>query len=194
MSVRAYLREAERILRVAFPEAFSRDRRTRFEIEDARKHARIPASRTLGAFDAWRDRITLNLEHDPLGTAVHELLHANAYSDDWLPGDTLMEEVVSFRGFEIQRLSARRDRVIAIHHRGINEGVTEHLTRHAYPDAMPAYEELLPVARELATRLGTPALAQLYFRAGYPGLEAIVGDTALSSLSVAADAQLERYV
>lgn len=189
MSVRSHLREAERLLRgtfVDFP-----PRRARFPVDDSAKRERVSAGATLGSFDAWEDRIRLNLEEDPLGTAVHELLHANAYGDDWLPADTGQDVIVSFRGFEIQVLTPRRDAVLGIYHRALNEGITELLTRHAYPAAAPAYEELLPAARDLEQRIGSDVLVRLYFHAGYAGLEAVIGDT-LAQLSTAADAALQR--
>jgi hypothetical protein len=191
-SVRASLRTAERLLRRAFVDFPPRP--ARFPISDPGKQLRIGAGEMLGSFDAWEDLVRLNLEEDPLGTAVHELLHANAYGDDWLPEDTGTDTILSFRGFELQLFSADRRRVLDIRHRAINEGVTELLTRHAYPAAESAYEELLPTARELAQRIGLDVLARLYFRAGYPGLEAVLGDEAITPLSAAADAALDRIM
>lgn len=189
MSIARILREAEGLLLAAFGEHLGADVRGRFDVRDPQKRARIPVSATLGSFDAWTDHIRLNAEVDPLGTAVHELLHANAFADDWLPADTGCEGIISFRGFEIQHLSTDMQ-VHAIYHRGINESVTELLTIHAYPEAGPAYVDLLPFARKLATTIGLERLTALYFRAGYPGLESAVGDEPLRTLSVQADAAL----
>ena len=190
-SVRATLREAARLLRSTYPD-FPSGRGARFNVEDRAKRARIAATDDLGSFDAWDDKLRLNLEIDPLGTAVHELLHANAFSDDWLPDDTGRDEILSFRGFEIQRLTPDREHVIAIYHRGLNEGVTELLTKRAYQPASPAYVELVPLAEEVESRIGLDLLARIYFDAGYPGLEARLGLRALHEISARADRQLSR--
>lgn len=191
MSITNILQDAERLLVARFGDHFSNDTRARFNTRDQRKQLRLTTSDTLGTFDAWTDRIALNAEVDPLGTAVHELLHANAFADDWLPQDTGREGVVCFRGFEIQHLNIDATQVYAIYHRGINEAVTELLTRHAYPDAGPAYVDLLPIAQQLATHIGFDRLSALYFRAGYPGLETLIEDDALCELSAAADVHLQ---
>lgn len=185
------LAEAHELLMRKFPAYMGTDPRGHFNVADPKRVIRLSSDSLLGSFSAWKDRVSLNLERDPLGTAVHELLHANAFSDDWLPEDTdRKDDVVSYRGFEIQVISAGTHRVKAIYHRAINEGVTELLTTHAYPEAAKAYLQLLTFARELTDRLGFEPVTRQYFREGYNGLQKLAqaNDFDLNGLSQQADA------
>lgn len=187
------LAEAHELLMRKFPAYMGTDPRGHFNVADHKKVIRLSGASLLGSFSAWKDRVSLNLERDPLGTAVHELLHANAFSDDWLPEDTGRKgEIVSYRGFEIQVISAGTRRVKAICHRAINEGVTELLMTHAYPEAAQAYRQLLTFARELTERLGFEAVTRQYFREGYNGLQKLAqaNDFDLDGLIHQADAAL----
>lgn len=164
-----------------------------FDINVQRKISRRRALGAVGSFDAWKDRISLNLDDDVLGTAVHELLHANAFSDDWTPADLgRAGDMVSFRGLEIQLVSPGGRRVRQILHRGINEAVTELLTLHVYPRAIPAYASLLPCARKLLRSLGFDDLARAYFWGGYPALDQMA-DAASLDLNLL-DARSERIL
>jgi hypothetical protein len=49
--------------------------------------------------------------------------------------------------------------------------VTELLTRYAFPDAMHAYDDLLPAATRLHHAIGLKEVLTAYFRTGYDGLE-----------------------
>lgn len=184
------LAEAHELLLRAYGQYMGTDSLGHFDVADPSKGDLISGGNVLGTFSAWRDCLSLTLDQDPLGTAVHELLHANAFSDDWLPADTGKPEViVSFRGFEIQVLASADKHVQEVHHRALNEAVTELLTHHAYSNALEAYANLIPFARELDRAVGLPEMARVYFQSGYEGLEDIAADRSLDleQLSKGAD-------
>ena len=176
--VEPVLHQAHELLMARFPRYLGSDPLGQFDVANADKAEFITVSDILGSFDAWADKLSVNLEYDPLGTAVHELLHANAYSDDWFaPSAEWPEYIVSFRGLEVQVITADRRTVKEIAHRAINEAVTEMFTGHAYEDALPAYEALVPLAQELESALGSELLAHQYFCEGYQGLEEVCVDS-----------------
>ncbi len=172
--LRPVLLRAHRLLLRRYGRYIGTDSRGHFDIADAEKAAIIRPYPDLGSFDAWTDRVLINLQHDPVGTAVHELLHANAFSDDWLPRDIgKRDTIVSFRGLEVQVASADKRKVKRIYHRALNEGVTELLTLEAYRRAVPAYTDLLSFASSLRKAIGLKNLMKAYFSTGYPCMQAI---------------------
>lgn len=171
-ALKPVLVEAHRLLCNKFGRYLGTDSLGLFDVSDQGKNKLMFGGDVLGSFDAWKDRVSLTVDHDPIGTAVHELLHANSFSDDWTPRDLgRRDDLISFRGLEIQWLSAKRQRVKGIYHRGLNEGVTEFFTLWAYKKAVPAYVALLPIAQMLVKKIGFRNVAQAYFRGGYEELE-----------------------
>ncbi|HLC53264.1 MAG TPA: hypothetical protein VJK03_01855 [Candidatus Nanoarchaeia archaeon] len=166
--------EANQLLIKSFPKYVGNDPFGQFDVSNKDKVTLISVSEILGSFNAWKDEIFLNLDEDPLGTAVHELLHANSFSDDWhIPDPNNPEYIVSFRGLEFQWITADHSTVKAVYHRALNEAVTELFTIHIYKDAIPAYENLIPFAQRLVKAIEFDNLAKQYFCEGYPGLEEV---------------------
>lgn len=184
------LAEAHRLLRHTFGPYIGDDTLGQFDVSNPKKSGLVFGEGIFGGFDAWEDRVSLAIERDPIGTAVHELLHANSYSDDWTPDDLgRQDDLISFRGFEIQWLAAKTKHVKSIYHRGLNEGVTEFFTLRAYRKAIPAYTALLPYARQLMNAIGYENVARAYFRGGYHELEQLSRKTPLNLKQLDAKAE-----
>jgi hypothetical protein len=141
-----------------------------FDISDHEKFALESSQSWGGGFSPWDDRVRVAAGEDPLGTALHEILHANAFSDDYPPGDWSESDgrTLSYRGVEIEitRDTDGHRELLASSNTGLNEGVTEHLVRLVYPSAAIGYPEMIPYMDELLRVLGKERLERAYFAEG----------------------------
>jgi hypothetical protein len=136
-----------------------------FDISDPGKFA-LEFNRSWGGeFSPWDDRVRVATGEDPFGTALHELLHANAFSDDYPPGDWPESEgrTQSYRGIEISRVIDGCRELLESSNTGLNEGVSEHLVRLVYLNAAKGYPKMIPYVDELLRVLGEERLERAYF-------------------------------
>lgn len=149
---------------------------------------------TYGGYDPLTKKIEVN--QDMPGhteTLLHEGLHMNSDNGKFFDAKGGIYQQSGIEQVDLDQ----QGHVLAIRHRALNEGITEHFTQKSashmgMTNISSAYPYETPIAKELSNQVGEPTLQNAYFAGDTAGLEQAVdnklGIGAFQEISMRLDA------